>query len=85
MVFDEKLHKLFDVAAPDQSQPENRLPFLIDQRTTRVMKLGGIVGLTGIEKRKQKRLEKQKILAEKEADEKVKRFELLSQTLIHFS
>jgi hypothetical protein len=75
MVFDEQLNPLFDVAAPDQSQPEDRLHFLIDQRTTRAMKLGGRVGLTGMEKRKQKTLEKQKIQAEKEADDKVNKFE----------
>jgi hypothetical protein len=72
--FDEKLEKLFDIAAPDDSQDQGRLPFLIDQRTKRELKLGGRVGLTGLEKRKQARLKKQKIRVEKEADGKQKRF-----------
>jgi hypothetical protein len=72
--FEEKLTKLFDIAALDDAQDKERLPFLIDQRTDRVMKLGGRVGVTGVERRKQKLLEKQKIRAEKEAVEKEKRF-----------
>jgi hypothetical protein len=81
-VFVEKLPKLFDIAAPDHLQDISRLPFLTDKHTKREMKLGGRLGLTALEKRKQDKEKDQKKRAEKEEAEKKKRFQTGLQAFV---